>query len=82
MTPGGVESVDPAETVMSYVAGDPEVRKTNPAQVMATFCHHIYYLESPEVGAEWAREHGHGAFVVSLEEAFELGRIFNAAQFG
>ena len=82
VTPGGVESVDPAETVMSYVAGDPEVRKTNPAKVMATFCHHIYYLESPEVGAEWAREHGHGAFVVSLEEAFELGRIFNAAQFG
>lgn len=82
VTPDGIESVDPAATVMSYVAGDPEVRQTNPAQIMAAFCHHIYFLESPDVGAEWAAEHGHGAFVVSLGEAFELGRLLNAAQFG
>jgi alkylmercury lyase len=82
VTPDGVESVDPASTVMSYVAGDPEVRRTNPAKVMATFCHHIYYLESPTIGAEWAAEHGHGAFIVSLAEAFELGSLFNATQFG
>ena len=82
VTPDGVESVDPAETVMSYVVGDPEVRQTNSAKVMATFCHHIFFLESPDEGAEWAAEHGHGAFVVSLAEAFELGRLFNAAQFG
>ena len=82
VTPEGVESADPAGTVMSYVAGDPEVRRTNPAKVMAAFCHHIFFLESPEAGAEWAAEHGHGAFIVSLDEAFELGRLFNAAQFG
>lgn len=81
VTPDGVESVDPPETVMSYLVGDREVVKTNPENVMAAFCHHIFFLESPEVGDEWAAEHGHGAFLVSLEEAFELGRLFNAAQF-
>ncbi|MFQ5549621.1 MAG: organomercurial lyase [Gemmatimonadales bacterium] len=80
VTPEGVESCDPPSTVMSYLVGDREVVKTNPEKVMAAFCHHIFFLESPEVGAAWAAEHGHGAFVVSLDQAFELGRLFNAAQ--
>ncbi len=82
VTPEGIESVEPEDTVMSIVVADVEVLKTNPAKVMSAFCHHIYFLESPEVGTEWASEHGKGAFVVSLAEAFELGRLFNKAQFG
>ncbi len=82
VTPEGIESVEPAEAVMSIVVAETDVVKTNPAKVMAAFCHHIFFLESPEVGAEWAAEHGQGVFVVSLKEAFELGRLFNAAQFG
>ena len=53
----------------------------NPTRVMASFCHHIFFLESPETGAEWAAQHGEGTFLVTLEEAFALGKQLNSAQF-
>ena len=81
VTPDGVESVEPAAAVMSILIGDPEVVKTNPTKVMASFCHHIFFLESPETGAEWAAQHGEGTFLVTLDEAFALGKRLNAAQF-
>ena len=62
VTPDGVESVEPASAVMSILIGDPEVVKTNPTKVMASFCHHIFFLESLETGAEWAAQHGEGTF--------------------
>ncbi len=82
VTPDGVESVEPAAAVMSILIGDPEVVKTNPTKVMASFCHHIFFLESLETGAEWAAQHGEGTFLVTLDEAFALGKQFNAVQFG
>ena len=82
VTPDGVESVEPADAVMSILIADTEVVKTNPTKVMASFCHHIFFLESPETGAEWAEQHGEGTFLVTLDEAFALGKRFNAAQFG
>ncbi len=82
VTPDGVESVEPADAVMSLLIADTEVVKTDPTKVMASFCHHIFYLESPESGAAWAAQHGEGAFIVTLDEAFALGRRFNRAQFG
>ncbi len=82
VTPDGVESVEPAAAVMSILIGDPEVVKTNPTKVMASFCHHIFFLESPESGAEWTVQHGEGTFLVTLDEAFALGKRLNAAQFG
>ena len=81
VTPDGVESVEPAAAVMSILIGDPEVLKTNPTKVMASFCHHIFFLESPETGAEWAAQHGEGTFLVTLEEGFALGKQFNTVQF-
>ncbi len=82
VTPDGVESVEPAAAVMSILIGDPEVVKTNPTKVMASFCHHIFFLESPETGEEWTAQHGEGTFLVTLDEAFTLGKRLNAAQFG
>ncbi len=81
VTPDGVQDVKPADTVMSILLGDPEVVKTNPTKVMASFCHHIFFLESPETGADWTAKHGEGTFLVTLDEAFALGKRFNAAQF-
>ncbi len=81
VTPDGVEAVEPAAAVMSILIGDPEVVKTNPTKVMASFCHHIFFLESQETGAEWAAQHGEGTFLVTLDEAFALGKRFNATQF-
>ena len=77
----GVESVEPAAAVMSILIGDPEMINTEPTKVMASFCHHIFFLESPEAGAEWATRHGEGTFLVTLDEGFALGKRLNAAQF-
>ncbi len=81
VTPDGVENVEPSETVMSIVLDDPEVVKTNPTKVMASFCHHIFFLESVETGVAWTAQRGQDTFLVTLEEAFALGKRFNAAQF-
>ncbi len=81
VTPDGVQDAQPADMVMSILLGDPEVVKTNPTKVMASFCHHIFFLESPETGADWTAQHGEGTFLVTLDEAFALGKRFNAAQF-
>ncbi len=81
VTPDGVERAEPSETVMSMALGDPEVVKTNPTKVMASFCHHIFFLESLEAGVEWTAQHGNDTVLVTLEEAFALGMRFNAAQF-
>ena len=82
VAPDGVQSVDPPDAVMSILVGDQEVVKTEPTKVMASFCHHIWFLESREAGAEWVAQHGEGTFLVTLEEGFELGKRFNAAQYG
>ena len=82
VAPDGVQSVDPPDAVMSILVGDQEVVKTEPTKVMASFCHHIWFLESRDSGAEWVAQHGEGTFLVTLEEAFALGKRFNAAQYG
>ncbi len=82
VTPDGVEIAEPATTVVSVRVVDTEVVKTNPVEVMGTFCHHIFFFESPESGAKWTARRGEGTFLVTLDEAFELGKRFNAAQFG
>ena len=66
---------------MVMLIGDPDVVKANPTRVMASFCHHIFSLESPETGAEWVAQHGEGMFLATIEEAFALGKRLNAAQF-
>jgi alkylmercury lyase len=81
VSPDGVESAEPANAVMSILIGDTEVMKTDPTKVMAGFCHHIFFLESPDAGAEWMGQHGDGTFIVTLDEAFALGKQFNATQF-
>lgn len=81
VSPDGVQSAEPANAVMSILIGDTDVMKTDPTKVMASFCHHIFFLESPEAGAEWADRHGEGTFTVTLDEAFALGKQFNATQF-
>ena len=82
VAPDGVQSVDPPDAVMSILIGDQEVVKTEPTKVMASFCHHIFFLESRDSGTEWVAQHGEGTFLVTLEEAFALGKRFNAAQYG
>lgn len=81
LTPEGLGTVDPAETVVSFRNGDGGVFETDPASIIATFCHFVFFLASPEAGSRWSAEHP-GSFLLTLEQAFGWGRRFNAAQLG
>ncbi|MFN2505769.1 MAG: organomercurial lyase [Acidimicrobiales bacterium] len=75
--PEGVRRADPAETVVSFLSpkqpwGD---------DVISSFCHYVLFFASPEAGARWVHDHP-GTFLLSLDDAFELGRRANALRFG
>lgn len=80
VSPEGVRSVDPDGVVMSFLRPDADVFSGDTRQTIASFCHYIHYLASPEAAAGWTATHP-GTFVLTLEQAFELGRRKNAGQF-
>ena len=81
VTADGVESVEPAEAVMSFLLPDAPLFENTTAATIASFCHYIYFLASPKDGAEWITQHD-GTFLLPLDDAFQLGRLNNAARFG
>ena len=50
------------------------------ADVIQSFCHFVHFFASPQAGDAWTAEHP-GTFLLSLEDAFELGRLVNARNF-
>lgn len=77
VTPQGVEVLEPVEVVMSFVLPDAsQVRQ----DVIQHFCHYVYFFRSEEVGTQWIGEHP-GTLLLSIQEAFELGRRKNAMQY-
>jgi alkylmercury lyase len=50
------------------------------ADVIQSFCHFVHFFASPDAGATWAADR-RGSFLLSLEDAFELGRRVNALNF-
>ena len=48
--------------------------------VIESFCHFVHFFSSRDAGETWTAEHD-GTFLLSLEEAFELGRMVNARNF-
>lgn len=77
VTPRGVADVRPASTMLSFVT--PEQAKVE-ENVILHFCHYVHFFASPEHGARWVAEHP-GTFLLTLEEAWELGRRKNAVQY-
>jgi alkylmercury lyase len=81
LTPDGVEKVEPADVVVSFLCNDAGVLETSAAKLIASFCHHIFFLASPEAGVAWTAAHP-GTFLLTLDQAYEWGRRFNAVQLG
>ena len=48
--------------------------------VIQSFCHFVHFFASHEAGESWTAEHP-GTFLLSLEDAFELGRLVNDRNF-
>lgn len=85
-----VEASDPisGEPVSVVVEGD-GVREVVPAgaqvsmlvpegpfgyDVIESFCHHVLFFATDQTGATWIARHK-GATLLSVEQAFELGRV-------
>ncbi len=49
--------------------------------VRGNFCAHVHFFASQQAGAAWIEGHD-GTFLLTLEQAFDLGKRKNAAQFG
>jgi alkylmercury lyase len=77
VTPGGVTRVEPATTVVSLVL--PEDGLTGDA--IQRFCHKVHFFTSPESSEAWIGGRP-GLFTVTVDEAFELGRVTNGLRMG
>lgn len=81
VTPDRVESVVPDGAVVSFIQLDSEVFRTSAANVIANFCHFVFFFASRSSGERWIAKHP-GTFLYALDEAFILGKRLNARNFG
>jgi alkylmercury lyase len=81
VTPEGIASRAPDAAVISFIWPDASSFGTSAANVMAGFCHFIYFFASRSSGERWAAAHP-GTFLYTLEDAFALAKRLNARNFG
>src|SRR5712692_9093306 len=75
--PDGVRRVDPPTVMVSFLTPDRNFDR----DVIANFCHFIHFFRSADVAATWISRHM-GTFLLSVDEAFALGRLTSARNFG
>jgi len=77
VSPSGIQTVEPVDVVVSFLIPYEDELREN---VTASFCHFVYFFRSREDGEAWVSEH-EGMFLLSIEEAFTVGQLMNAARF-
>ena len=75
--PDRIETFEPANAAMSFVT--PETAKIQ-ENVVQHFCHYVHFFSSQEAGRKWTSKNG-GTFLLSMEEAFRLGRLKNEIRY-
>ncbi len=73
VSPEGIVAVEPPGVVVSFL----EPTRPFDADVITSFCHYIHFFVDAEAGQKWIAEHP-GTFLISLDNAFELGRLTDA----
>jgi alkylmercury lyase len=81
VTPDGIERVEPQGAVVSFVLPDVDAFATSAGNMMAKFCHFIFFFASRQTGERWVAKHP-GTFLYSLDAAFTLAKRLNARNFG
>jgi len=76
--PGAVEVEDPAELVVSFLLPQADAVRAN---VITSFCDYVHFFRSLEVAQTWLDEHPQ-AFLLSLGEAYEVGRRETQGRYG
>ncbi len=77
VSPSGVERCSPAGARVSFLSPDIPFD----TDVIMTFCHYVLFFSSEEAGDRWRADH-ENTFLLTVDEAFEIGRLVNAANFG
>jgi alkylmercury lyase len=72
----GVRALSPPDAVVSFLLPDEEFD----SNVVKSFCHFVHFFVSRQAGEQWTAKHD-GTFLMSVEDAYELGRQANRAQF-
>jgi alkylmercury lyase len=81
VTPERIESIEPEEAVISFIWPDAQVFAKSAANVMAKFCHFIFFFASRPSGERWVNKNP-GTFLYSLDDGFRLAKRLNANNFG
>ena len=74
----GVSDCDPPEAIVSFLLPNAIDLEQD---VRGSFCEYVHFFASRDAGDEWTRRN-EGTFLLTVSEAFELGRRKNASQFG
>ena len=77
VSPDRVQEVSPAGLVVSFLTPDTPFDEN----VVLSFCHYVLFFSSEEAGTKWTAEHKN-TFLLSVEEAYQVGRLTNRAHFG
>ena len=76
ITPEGVTSYQPEGAVISIVIPQPRMSGLESVEeIWMTFCHHIHFFASPQVAQECVATQEQEIAILTIEEAFELGRL-------
>ena len=73
----GPADVTPPEAVLSFLLPGSLFGE----DTLGSFCSFIHFFVSPQAAEKWTATRPH-TFVLSIEDAFEIGRRSNAAQWG
>ena len=77
LSPHQVEHVQPKSTVISFLTPDVARVKEN---VVAHFCCSVHFFKSEDAGRVWTSQHP-GTFLLTIDQAYILGRKINAMQY-
>ena len=77
VTPEGVTSLQPPETVVSFLLPDGGLG----ADAIQRFCHRVHFFASPQSAQQWMVDRS-DMFSLPVHEAFELGQLSNRLRLG
>lgn len=75
--PERVRQISPPTVVVSFLTPD----RTFDRNVIVNFCHFVHFFRDVKAAEGWLSRHA-GTFLLSLDEAFELGHLTNIRNFG
>ena len=77
VSPKRVKHFSPEDAVVSFLSPTASFDMN----VIASFCHYVLFFSSEESGNKWIANH-EDTFLLTVNDAFEIGRLTNEATFG